>query len=361
MAQETLALIAVSTPDGFTLGAGASKVAAVALPDDGDASYISAALNNTEEKFQVAAPAVVTANDAINFVRVVTVARSTSTLASFFTKLFYSASTSTGATRTNVPTSYTTLNDDYALAPDGGAWTLTKLQSLFASVRMAANRDMRVTSLYVVVDYTGGQNVSASGGAPGTDAASSSAIVSTGESGAGVEARSVAPSVSVGEQLPAEAVIAAANVTATEVGGGADSLSLSGATSAGETGAGSVGRIVGAVATVAEAWASSDEAASAVSASVSEEGVGAEASAVGVEVSSAEQGAGLLVTALGVSTEAGELGAGYETVSAAAHTFATIHGGAHVSNESGRTRAAVTASNAGVGLLESDGRTSAEV
>lgn len=152
-------MTAVSTPDGFTLGAGASKVVAVARPDDSDTTYINAALNNTETKFQVAAPAVVGASDTINFVRVVSVVRSTSTLASFFTKLFYSAGTSTGATHTNVPTSYTTINDDYTLAPDGGAWTLTKLQSLFASVRMAANRDMRVTTFYVIVDYTASASV----------------------------------------------------------------------------------------------------------------------------------------------------------------------------------------------------------
>lgn len=147
-------MAAVSTPDGFTLGAGSSKVVAIARPDDGDTSYINAALNNTETKFQVAVPSQVGASATINFVRIVTVARSTSTLASFLTKLFYSAGTSTSGTNTNVPTSYTSFNNDFTLAPDGGAWTLTKLQSLFASVRMAANRDMRVTSFYVVVDYT---------------------------------------------------------------------------------------------------------------------------------------------------------------------------------------------------------------
>jgi hypothetical protein len=359
MAQETLALTATTTPDNWTLGAGASKVAAVATPDDGDTSYINNAVNNTEQKFQVAAPAVVTTNDLINFVRIVTVARSTSTLASFFTKLFYSASTSTGTTRTNVPTSYTTLNDDYAFAPDGGAWTLTKLQSLFASVRMAANRDMRVTSLYVVVDYTAGQNVSASEGVPGSASVSSSATVSTGETGAGVEARSVAPSVSVGEQgLAAEGFAVAVTLAAAEVGAGTVSPSLSVTADAAETGAGSEGLNVGASVTASEAWASADGIGVEVSASASEGG-GVEGLAVGVEVSSSEQGAGLLATALAVLIEATEAGAGYETVSLVAHTF-VIHGGAHVSNESGHT-GATAAPNLTAGLLESDGRTSAEV
>jgi hypothetical protein len=358
MAQETLALTATTTPDNWTLGAGASKVAAVALPDDADTSYISAAVNNTEQKYQVAAPVVVTASDLINFVRIVTVARSTSTLASFFTKLFYSASTGTSATHTNVPTSYTTFNDDFTLAPDGGAWTLTKLQSLFASVRMAANRDMRATSLYVVVDYTAGQNVSASEGVPGSATVSSSATVSTGETGAGVEAQSMAFSPTGAEQLPAASVTAAAAVSASEAGVGSDSLLVSASAAASEVGAGSDALSAAALIAVGEVGAS-DEAGAQASVAASENGVGSEAWAVGVDVSSEEQGAGLLNIALAVLIEAAEAGAGYETVSLVAHTF-VIHGGAHVSNESGHT-GATAAPNLTVGLLESDGRTSAEV
>jgi hypothetical protein len=146
-------MVAVSTPDGFTLGAGSSKVAAIAT-NDGDTQFINAALNNTEQKFQVAAPTQIGPNDVINFVRLESVTRSTSTLSSFLTKLFYSAGTSTSATHTNVPTGFTTYTDDFTLAPDGGAWTLTKLQSLFASLRLAANRDMRATYFIARADYT---------------------------------------------------------------------------------------------------------------------------------------------------------------------------------------------------------------
>jgi hypothetical protein len=358
MPQETLALTATTTPDNWTLGAGASKVAAVALPDDADTSYISAAVNNTEEKYQVAAPAVVTATDIINFVRIISVARSTSLLASFITKLFYSASTSTSGTHTNVPTSYTTFNDDFALAPDAGAWTLTKLQSLFASVRMAANRDMRVTSLYVVVDYSTNQSVSASEGVPGSASVSSSAAVSTGEVGAGVEAQSMAFSPSAAETLPAAGFAVAASVSASEVGVGADSLLVSASANASEAGAGADAQNVAALVTVGEAGMS-DEADAQASVAVSENGLGSEAWTVGVDVSSSEQGAGLLATALAVLIEATEAGAGYETVSVVAHTF-VIHGGAHLSNESGHT-GATAATNLTAGLLESDGRTSAEV
>lgn len=349
MAQEILALTATTTPDNWTLGAGASKVAAVALPDDADTSYINNAVNNTEQKYQVAAPAVVTANDAINFVRIVTVARSTSTLASFLTKLFYSAGTSTSSTHINVPTSYTTYTDDFALAPDGGAWTLTKLQSLFASVRMAANRDMRATSLYVVVDYTAGQNVSASEGVLGSSSVSSSTTVSTGETGAGVEAQSMSFSPSAAETLPAEGFTVAVSVPASEAGAGADSLLVSAVADVSEAGAGSDAQNVAVLVSVGEAGMS-DEADAQASVTASENDLGSEAWTVGVDVSLEEHGAGLPDVLLAVSIMAAEEGAGYETVSLAVHTF-VIHGSAHVSNESGRT--GVTAA--------SDGRTSAEV
>jgi hypothetical protein len=361
MAQETLALTATTAPDNWTLGAGASKVAAVALPDDADTSYISAAVNNTEQKFQVAAPVVVTANDLINFVRIVTVARSTSTLASYFTKLFYSAGTSTGATRTNVPTSYTTLNDDYALAPDGGAWTLTKLQSLFASIRMAANRDMRVTSLYVVVDYTAGQNVSASEGAPGTITASASASVSAGETGAGTDAQSVTASITVGEQgIPAEVVAVSASVFVAEAGAGLDAASVSATVSASEQGAGTEAQSVSAAVSAGEVGAGAEAVELQVSASASEQGCGSEGVTVAAEVSVAEQGAGLEGFGVAAFIVMGEVGAGYETISVTVHNTFTLHGAARVSNESGQTHVAA-APNSTASLLESKGRTRAEV
>jgi hypothetical protein len=194
VAQETLAMIATTAPDNWTLGAGASKVAAVA-GNDGDTTYINNAVNNTEQKFQVAAPVVVTANDLINFVRIESVGRSVSTLASFFTKLFYAAGTSTATTHVNVPVAFTTFTDDFALAPDGGAWTLTKLQSLFASVRQASNRDMRVTSFVVKVDYTPAIT--------GTGAQSQSAAAEAGSSvvalaSTGAEAQSAGAQASTG-------------------------------------------------------------------------------------------------------------------------------------------------------------------
>ncbi len=330
----------------------------MALPDNGDTSYISAALNNTEQKFQVAAPAVITATDVINFVRIVTVGRSTSTLSSFRVGTAVGAGTALASIRTNVPTSYTTYNDDFALAPDGAGWTLTKLQSLFVRLLLAANRDMRVTSLYVVVDYSTNQSVSASDGSPGTLSASSSASVSTGESGAGVEAQSMTFSPSAAETLPAGGFTVAVSVSASEVGVGADSLLLSALVDVSEVGAGADAQNVAALVTVGEAGMS-DEADAQAAVVVSENGLGSEAWAVGVDVSSEEQGAGLPGFALAVLVVAAEEGAGYETISLAAHTF-VIHGGAHVSNESGRT-GVTAATNVTAGLLESDGRTRAEV
>lgn len=335
--------MAPTAPDNWTLGAGASKVAAVALPGDGDTSYISAAVNNTEQKFQAAAPAVVTAADVINFVRIVTAGRSTSLLSSFRVGTAVGVGTALANIRTNVPTSYTTFNDDFALAPDGGAWTLTKLQSLFVRLVLAANRDMRVTSFYVVVDYTAGQNVSASEGAPGTDTASASASVSVGETGAGTDALSVAASVSVGEQgIPAESVSVSAAVSASEQGAGKEAQSVSAAVSAGEVGAGAEGVDV------------------QVLISASEEGCGSEGVTVAAGVSVSEQGAGLDAFNVTAFIAVGELGAGTEAIWVTVHTLTTIHGSTYVSNESGRTSVTVAPDSITV-LVESDGRTYAEV
>lgn len=360
MPQEILALTVTTTPDNWTLGAGASKVAAVALPDDGDTSYINAAVNNTEQKFQVAAPAVVTAADVINFVRIVTVGRSISLLSTFLTKLFYSASTATSASHTNVPTSYTTYNDDFALAPDGGAWTLTKLQNLFASVRMAANRDMRVTSLYVVVDYSTNQSVSASEGAPGTITASASASVSVGETGAGIDALSVAASVSVGEQgLPAESVSVVAAVSASESGAGTDAASVSAAVSASEQGAGVEAQSVSAAVSAGEVGAGVEAVGVQPSVFASEDGCGSEGVTVVAGVSISEQGAGLDAFNVVAFIAVGEVGSGTEAVWVTVRT-STIHGSARVANESGRTGVTVAPSLTAA-LVESDGRTYAEV
>lgn len=351
MAQETLGLTAVSTPDNWTLGAGASKVAAVASPDDGDTSYISAAVNNTEEKYQVAAPSVITANDAINFVRVVTVARSTSTLASFRAGVAVGANTTLGTTHANVPISYTQLTDDFTLAPDGAGWTLTKLQSLFARLVMAANRDMRATTCYVVVDYTAGQNVSASESGAGTVTVSASASLPVNESGAGSDALSVSASVSLGEGLPTESVSVSASVSVSESGAGVDATSVEALASVSEQGAGVETQSVGAQVSASETGAGADAIDVQPSVFGSEQGCGSEGFAAVAEMLVAEEGAGLEAFAVMPLIVVGEAGAGVEAVSVAIHTF-TIHGNTH---------ATLPSPNVTVGLLESSGRTSAEV
>ncbi len=155
MAQETLQVDAVGATTNWTLGAGASKVAAVNTPDDDDTSYIaSGTTSGTTQQFTVANPSQVSANAVINFVRIVArCKRGGAQNCNFVVSTVLSASSTDGASQTGA-TSYANTQDDFTTKPGGGSWTLTDLQNLEIKIRNTQARDLRCTTFYVIVDYT---------------------------------------------------------------------------------------------------------------------------------------------------------------------------------------------------------------
>src|SRR4051812_7012245 len=100
MATQAVAVSAVSSPDGWSLGAGASKLAAVAA-DDADTSYIaSGTTTNTQEQFAITNWPN-NAADVITSVAVrATCKRGGSQSCTYQVTLVLGASTSAGASQT---------------------------------------------------------------------------------------------------------------------------------------------------------------------------------------------------------------------------------------------------------------------
>ncbi|OLE52111.1 MAG: hypothetical protein AUG51_19330 [Acidobacteria bacterium 13_1_20CM_3_53_8] len=157
MAQETLQVASISTPDSWTLGAGASKVVAVNTPDDDDTSYInSGATSGTTEQFNVTDSSAIGASATINFVRIVArTKKGGSQTSTYVVSVVLSGNATDGASQTSGNSSYSTTQDDFATRPSvGGAWTLADVNALQIKIRNTQARDLRCTSFYVIVDYT---------------------------------------------------------------------------------------------------------------------------------------------------------------------------------------------------------------
>lgn len=154
MATETLAMSATSTPNNWTLGAGADKVAAVAANDD-DTSYInSGGTNGTQQQFAVADPSVLADADTISSVAVrATCKRGGSNNANYIVTVVVGANTTDGATQTST-SAYAQTTDTFATDPAGGPWSKSDVTALEVRIRNAQARDVRCTQLDVVVTFT---------------------------------------------------------------------------------------------------------------------------------------------------------------------------------------------------------------
>lgn len=144
------ATLAVQPDAGWTLGAGANRTVAVALPDDGDTSYISGiGLQETDATVENASlgPATIT--------NVQVVVRGLTT--SIGDTVTIEASDDAWANSANTSPVFTTSYADYSLsmatAPSGGAWSPGKLDSLVLRLTSPDINASRVTSWYVNVTY----------------------------------------------------------------------------------------------------------------------------------------------------------------------------------------------------------------
>jgi len=150
----TIQVAAVTSPDQWTLGAGADKVVAVNSPNDNDTSYIACSVADDIEQYSIASNSI-PVGSSINS-------------ASVYTRC---KSMAGGTTRwvVGLKLAGTTSLSGYALAgysyadnttlvsrPGGGNWNLSDLTTLEVLIkfRFDATRHMRCTSLWLIVDYS---------------------------------------------------------------------------------------------------------------------------------------------------------------------------------------------------------------
>lgn len=153
MPTATIQVAAVTSPDQWTLGAGADKVVAVNGPDDDDTSYISTSSPSRGEQYSIAAAAI-PANSTINSVSVTSrVKKAGATTTKYFVRLYLGA-TYTGGTPQFLTTNYATWTEIFS-RPGGGSWSQADLSSIQVHLNsMTGTAQRRCTSLWVIVDYT---------------------------------------------------------------------------------------------------------------------------------------------------------------------------------------------------------------
>lgn len=171
--QVTLQADATSTPDNWTLEAGANKVAAVNAPDDDATSYVSSTgTSGTTQRYSVANHSI-PSGATINFVRLRSrCMKGQSAAGTFIMSAVLSGNVSDGATKTS-GTGYSDFTDDFAARPGGGSWTLDDINNLEIQIRNAQTRAIFCTTFEVIVDYAPPQDsdsaVEAHGGGAQSD------------------------------------------------------------------------------------------------------------------------------------------------------------------------------------------------
>lgn len=153
MATEVCAMAATGTPNSWNLGAGASKVVAVAAPDDDDTTYInSGTVDETEQRFTVS-PSAIQVGDTITQIDIA--ARNLRDHGS--NPLFvlgYSFTPNGGGTQTGESTDITSTltwkTDTYTHSGLSVVWG----SSLVVWIRNTLARNMRCSTLQITLTYT---------------------------------------------------------------------------------------------------------------------------------------------------------------------------------------------------------------
>ena len=149
----TIQVAAVTSPDQWTLGAGASKVAAVLSPDDDDTSYITSTVINNEQRFSLASNPI-PIGSTISQVRCFSrTKRGGSSNGAMRVGVFLGASSYYSEDST-APSVYLS-RQQIMTRPGGGHWTPIDFNALEVSTQLRSyTRLVRCTSLWLIVDYT---------------------------------------------------------------------------------------------------------------------------------------------------------------------------------------------------------------
>jgi hypothetical protein len=152
---EDLECATTTTPDDWTNEGGANKVASVS--DAVDANYIWESTDEEQQKFRVEQTSDIGESDVIDSVKTMWRGQDNGTGANKVTIHQYVGVNSNDGSDINLSTSWTDYEDNFALAPAGGSWTLAEVDSLDLQAHctaVGALKQVRVTRLYARVYYT---------------------------------------------------------------------------------------------------------------------------------------------------------------------------------------------------------------
>ena len=156
MSTETIQVSGTTSPDNWSLAAGASKQAAVNQPDDDATSYLSSGVtSNTEQHFTLS-PAALAIGDTITQIDIYARGRRPGAGANANFVVGYSLALQGGGTATGESGTLTTTNTwtDFSYSDTG-------LSALFGGsltlyVKNTQARDAWITTLYCTITYTPG-------------------------------------------------------------------------------------------------------------------------------------------------------------------------------------------------------------
>jgi hypothetical protein len=152
---ETLACSAASSPNGWTLTAGATKQAAVALPGDDATTYISSTgTANTQQQFALAdTSSSMKSQDVITGVTVFSRGRrGGGTNTDYTVTLVLGANTTVGPAH-NAVSGFGDFSTGILARPGGGNWTKADLDALEIRIQNVQSRVVDVTTLYLKAQY----------------------------------------------------------------------------------------------------------------------------------------------------------------------------------------------------------------
>ena len=152
--------------DGIANGAANKWDCVDETTSDGDSTYINYSSGSSSTTFLITTNTI-TNTDTINSITVYNIARATTAgklVTAICNPTIYEGGTlSTASYSSNIPTSYQTYSKTWTTVPStGNAWTKGDIDALEIGETCSTSTNIRVTQVYIVVDYT------SSGPAPGT-------------------------------------------------------------------------------------------------------------------------------------------------------------------------------------------------
>lgn len=153
MATEVLAVDGVGANDAWVVGGPYTKVAAVATPDDEDGTNINGTIGQIQDL--TFANSAIGAGDIINSVAITVRTRGAAGVGTPGDCAQIEGANVGTSFATNNAIGYATVTETArVLAPDGGAWTLAKLNNLAARLRVNDDTAGVVTTLFATVNFT---------------------------------------------------------------------------------------------------------------------------------------------------------------------------------------------------------------